>query len=100
MLTVDPSRPTVRLQVLIVLLCIMCPVQASIFKHGLIRNPVTVFGVCISVVVMVLVVYVPFLQVCVCVCRGASMCPEVFNVMAPYTPLFTRLRQIVGMTTL
>lgn len=40
--------------------------QASIFTHGIFRNVVTVYGVSISVAVMVLVVYVPFLQVRFC----------------------------------
>lgn len=37
--------------------------QASIFTHGIFRNPVTVYGVSVSVAVMVIVVYAPFLQV-------------------------------------
>lgn len=37
--------------------------EASIFKHGIFRNPVTLWGVCISVAVMLVVVYAPFLQV-------------------------------------
>jgi hypothetical protein len=38
-------------------------VQASLFTHGIFRNPVTLYGVSVSVAVMVLVVYAPFLQV-------------------------------------
>lgn len=38
-------------------------VQASLFRHGIFRNPVTLYGVSVSVAVMVLVVYAPFLQV-------------------------------------
>lgn len=38
-------------------------VQESIFRHGLLRNTVTVYGVCVSVAVMVLIVYIPGLQV-------------------------------------
>jgi magnesium-transporting ATPase (P-type) len=34
----------------------------SIFKHGIFRNMVTVYGVLISCTVMVIIVYVPFLQ--------------------------------------
>ncbi|KAF8072642.1 Atpalpha [Scenedesmus sp. PABB004] len=34
----------------------------SIFSHGVFRNIVTVYGVSLSVVVMIVVVYVPFLQ--------------------------------------
>jgi magnesium-transporting ATPase (P-type) len=36
--------------------------QVSIFKHGIFRNLVTVWGVCISIPVMVIIVYMPFLQ--------------------------------------
>jgi hypothetical protein len=38
--------------------------QASLFTHGIFRNPVTLYGVSVSVAVMVIVVYAPFLQVC------------------------------------
>jgi len=34
----------------------------SIFKHGIFRNPVTLYGVTISLAVMLVVVYAPFLQ--------------------------------------
>lgn len=37
--------------------------QASIFTHGIFRNPVTLYGVSVSVAVMVMIVYAPFLQV-------------------------------------
>jgi hypothetical protein len=36
--------------------------QASLRTHGIFRNPVTLYGVSVSVAVMVLVVYAPFLQ--------------------------------------
>jgi magnesium-transporting ATPase (P-type) len=36
--------------------------QASIFTHGIFRNIVTLYGVSVSVAVMVLIVYAPFLQ--------------------------------------
>jgi hypothetical protein len=47
----------------ILLIVTVACLQASVFKHGLIRNPVTVYGVSVSIAVMVLVVYAPFLQV-------------------------------------
>eukprot|EP00879_Flechtneria_rotunda_P033136 GHRR01036672.1.p1 GENE.GHRR01036672.1~~GHRR01036672.1.p1 ORF type:complete len:117 (+),score=10.16 GHRR01036672.1:158-508(+) len=37
--------------------------EESIFRHGIFRNTVTLYGVLISVAVMIIVVYVPFLQV-------------------------------------
>lgn len=37
-------------------------VQVSIFKHGLFKNTVTIFGTLISLIVMLLIVYAPFLQ--------------------------------------
>ncbi|KAF6263646.1 hypothetical protein COO60DRAFT_1698701 [Scenedesmus sp. NREL 46B-D3] len=36
--------------------------QESIFKHGLFRNTVTVYGTAVSVAVMIIIVYAPFLQ--------------------------------------
>jgi magnesium-transporting ATPase (P-type) len=36
--------------------------QESICKHGFFRNPVTAYGVSVSIAVMLLVVYAPFLQ--------------------------------------
>lgn len=40
--------------------------QVSIFRHGIFRNPVTLFGVVISLATILVVTYVPFLQVCGC----------------------------------
>jgi hypothetical protein len=37
--------------------------QESIFTHGLFRNTVTVYGTAVSVAVMIIIVYAPFLQV-------------------------------------
>ena len=37
--------------------------QVSIFRHGVLRNAVTLFGVAISLGTILVVVYVPFLQV-------------------------------------
>ncbi|KIY95869.1 Cation transporting ATPase [Monoraphidium neglectum] len=36
--------------------------QVSIFRHGLFRNPVTLFGVLISIGTILVITYVPFLQ--------------------------------------
>ena len=36
--------------------------HTSIFSHGLFDNPVTLFGVCIELLIMVVVVFVPGLQ--------------------------------------
>lgn len=43
--------------------------QAPLFTHGIFRNPVTLYGVSVSVAVMIIVVYAPFLQVC-CTASG------------------------------
>lgn len=52
--------------------------EVSIFTHGILRNPVTLWGVCVSVAVMLVVVYAPFLQVGSCarwtgVCAGVGV---------------------------
>lgn len=36
--------------------------QVSLFQHGPFKNPVTLYGVSVAVAVMLIVVYVPFLQ--------------------------------------
>ncbi|GBF90642.1 p-type atpase [Raphidocelis subcapitata] len=36
--------------------------QVSIFRHGIFRNPITLFGVAISLATILVVTYVPFLQ--------------------------------------
>jgi hypothetical protein len=38
-------------------------VQESIFTHGIFRNTVTIYGTAVSVAVMIIIVYAPFLQV-------------------------------------
>lgn len=45
--------------------------QASLFTHGIFHNAVTLYGVSVSVAVMVIVVYAPFLQVC-CMASGGG----------------------------
>lgn len=40
-----------------------CCLQESIFTHGIFRNTVTIYGTAVSIAVMVIIVYVPFLQV-------------------------------------
>jgi hypothetical protein len=51
--------------------------QESIFTHGPFRNTVTIFGTAISVAVMIIVVYAPFLQV-----RTAGECVCLFVVLS------------------
>ena len=36
--------------------------QVSVLRHGLLRNPTTLYGVCVSLTVLLLVVYIPALH--------------------------------------
>jgi hypothetical protein len=78
--------------------------QESIFTHGLFRNTVTVYGTAVSVAVMIIIVYAPFLQVTavdslcggwrsaqptlycsahICPCSMAAAAPSTFNCLQP-----------------
>jgi magnesium-transporting ATPase (P-type) len=39
-----------------------CLLQASVFRHGLLKNPITVWGVSVSIATMLFITYAPFLQ--------------------------------------